>query len=292
MRRAMKKTTIVLLSVFTALCVLILVLGASFLIADSICEKDARIIPSYEKIDLTPLIEKEEWTDEDYETIYRQTGLGRAAAEEVERSRLTAFQEALFFEGKVEHTSITPVTSHDNLVDPETGKSYMAPIAPLQKGDILLSSTTHMFGWRHGHAALVAEPELSSRTVFESVTIGEDSGLTQGGDQWFRKSSNFLVLRLKGVSEEERAAIADRAVEELSGIPYNIFVGYFSPKNQCKNGRTPTMTHCSHLVWQSYLNAGYDIDFNGGPLCKPSDIARSPLFEVVQVYGFDLDKLW
>ena len=40
------------------------------------------------------------------------------------------------------------------------------------------------------------------------------------------------------------------------------------------------------------MNAGYDLDPTGGPLVTPDDIANSPYLEVVQIYGFDPDKLW
>ena len=127
--------------------------------------------------------------------------------------------------------------------------------------------------------------------TLESTSIGEPSSVSHGL-QWFRKSTNFLVLRLKDKTEEERAEIAARAEEELTGLEYNVFVGFFMPKDQCANGRKPTSTHCAHLVWQAFLNAGYDLDPTGGPLVTPQDIANSPLVEVVQTYGFDPDTLW
>ena len=45
-------------------------------------------------------------------------------------------------------------------------------------------------------------------------------------------------------------------------------------------------------MWQAYFNFGYDLDSNGGAIVVPKDIATSPLLEVVQVYGFDPDRLW
>lgn len=287
-----KSRLLIFFYILDAVLLLLIGCGIFFLVADSLCEAHARFVPSYEKIDLAPYIQKETWTEEDYDTLYHQTGLAKPALDAISRASLPLYQDAFFFVGETEHTMLTPFTKHDNLIDPETGSLVYAPLANLQKGDILLTSTTHMFGWRHGHAALVTDPDPNHFTMLESVTLGQDSGPNLNSDLFFRKSTNFMVVRLKGLSEEERAAIADKALEELTGIPYSVFVGFFSPKDQCANGRTPTSTHCSHLVWQAYWNAGYDIDYNGGPLCQPHDIARSPLMEVVQVYGFDPDKLW
>ena len=98
-----------------------------------------------------------------------------------------------------------------------------------------------------------------------------------------------MVLRLKDAGEEARAEIAQTARERLYNVPYSLTVGFLSPKDQ---GETPQGTHCSHLVWQAYHYFGYDIDSDSGPLCTAQDIARSDLFEVVQVFGFDPVKLW
>ena len=71
------------LTVIACLCFAITLVAAFFAIADGLCEKNARYVPNYEKIDLAPLLEKEEWSEEDYETIYRQTGLTKVGADSV-----------------------------------------------------------------------------------------------------------------------------------------------------------------------------------------------------------------
>ena len=289
MKRKYRAAAIVL-AVFACLCFAITAVAAFFAIADGICEKNARYVPDYEKIDLSPLLDKEEWTEEDYETIYRQTGLTKAGADSVDRLRLYSFQTAFFNAGEVYHEYTTPITPHDKLMDPATGQDILAPMVPLEDGDILVTSTTHLFGWRHGHAALVIDAE--TETLLESVAIGIDSRVTTGGARWFRRSSNFMVLRLKDADAAKRAEIAENARNELVGIPYNVFLGFLMPKDQCKDGRTPSGTHCSHLVWQALYNAGYDLDSTGGPLVTAKDISHSPYLEVVQVYGFNLDTLW
>ena len=53
--------------------------AAFFSIADAAADATARTLPSYAREDITPILEKEAWTDEDYDTLYLQTGLGRSA---------------------------------------------------------------------------------------------------------------------------------------------------------------------------------------------------------------------
>ena len=45
-------------------------------------------------------------------------------------------------------------------------------------------------------------------------------------------------------------------------------------------------------VWYAYKKFGIDLDSTGGAVVKPRDIANSNQGEVVQAFGFDLDKLW
>ncbi len=283
--KILRRIGFVLLAVLFGIIAFAALLSSALLIADAAVDASARILPSYAREDITPVLAKETWTDEDFETLYLQTGLGRSALEALqgEDERILAFQDALFYEGAITHEEVAITTKRDIFAD----RSYRAPIAPLEKGDVLLTSTCHSFGWRNGHAALVIEPKTG--TLLESVSLGTPSILTTFGDNWFRYGTNFMVLRLKDATAEERAAIADTARERLYNIPYSLFVGFFSPKDQ---GETPQETHCSHLVWQAFHYYGYDVDSNGGPLCAPQDIARSDLFEVVQVFGFDPLKLW
>lgn len=44
----------------------------------AVVENSARFVPSYEKLDLTPYLEKETLSEEDYELLYHQTGLTRS----------------------------------------------------------------------------------------------------------------------------------------------------------------------------------------------------------------------
>ena len=181
------------------------------------------------------------------------------------------------------------VVYHDYLYDPEAKEVYTAPIAKLEPGDVLVSTTSHTVGWNNGHAALV----LTENRLLQSIMVGTDSTISSSssanGVVYFQKSTNFMVLRLKGADAAKRLEIANAAEKNLVGIPYHFTAGVFTPKDQ---GEHPVDTFCSHLVWQAFKNFGYDIDGDGGPVCTPRDISLSDCFDVVQVYGFDPDKLW
>ena len=251
-------------------------------IAEALVDRTARTVPSYARVPLEETLAKESWTEADYDLLYHQTGLSKPALDAIgDRSALHEFQDALFYKGEIKHLMASFTTPHDVFLDP----AFCAPIAPLEDGDVLVSSSCHTFGWRNGHAAIVIDEK--NGTILESVAPGTLSGA--GSTLWFRMSTNFLVLRLKDTPKEQRAEIARVAKERLTNVPYSLFPGIFFPKDQ---GETPKRTHCSHLVWQAFEYFGYDIDSDGGPVCTSNDIARCSAFEVIQVFGFDPDQLW
>ena len=283
--KVVRRIAFVLLAVLFGIIAFLALLCAALLIADAAVDASARVLPSYERKDIAQLLEQESWSESDYETLYLQTGLGRAALDEMkdDPERILTFQDALFYDGDLAHEEVAVTTKRDIFADTR----YRAPMVDLQDGDVLITSTCHSFGWRNGHAALVVNGTNGS--LLESVSLGIPSTITAYGSDWFCYGTNFMVLRLKDAGEEARAEIAQTARERLYNVPYSLTVGFLSPKDQ---GETPQGTHCSHLVWQAYHYFGYDIDSDGGPLCTAQDIARSDLFEVVQVFGFDPVKLW
>lgn len=283
--KVVRRIAFVLLAVLFGIIAFLALLCAALLIADAAVDASARVLPSYERKDIMQLLERESWSESDYETLYLQTGLGRAALDEMkdDPERILTFQDALFYDGELAHEEVAVTTKRDIFADTR----YRAPMVDLQDGDVLITSTCHSFGWRNGHAALVVNGTNGS--LLESVSLGIPSTITAYGSDWFCYGTNFMVLRLKDAGEEARAEIAQTARERLYNVPYSLTVGFLSPKDQ---GETPQGTHCSHLVWQAYHYFGYDIDSDGGPLCTAQDIARSDLFEVVQVFGFDPVKLW
>lgn len=273
------------LATFLGVCIFLASCTGFFLVANILAESSARTLPSYAREDIAEILAKESWTEEDYGFLYLQTGLGKPALDELRGNdeKILSFQDALFYEGELAHAYAAVTTQQDILQD------YYAPIAPLKNGDVLVTSSCHTFGWRNGHAALVVS--ASSGTVLESVSPGRVSQVTHGGTKWFSQCSNFIVLRLKEEyrTQTDPGDIAAEACKTLVSIPYSLTVGIFSKKDQ---GTSPAATHCSHLVWQAFKNFGYDIDSDGGPVVTSRDIANSPYFEVIQVYGFDPVQLW
>ena len=70
------------------------------------------------------------------------------------------------------------------------------------------------------------------------------------------------------------------------GIEYNIFAGVV--KKDKSDEKTPSSSHCSHIVWQAYKSQGVDIDQDKGIIVTPHDIAMSDKLSVVQIFGLDL----
>lgn len=249
-------------------------------ICDSVQHSKARVVPSYAREDLTEVLAKSAWDESDYEFLYRQTGLTKQPLDYLKNnaSGIKRFQDALFYQGTVSHDTSIPFSSHDML-------DYYAPVAPLKCGDVIVSASVHTMGWRNGHAALVVDANRG--LTVQAVAPGMDTMLLS--TQWFREAANFMVLRPKNIPQDTLDNIADYAKNKLVGVKYSLFTGFFNPKDQSEN---PQTTHCSHVVWQAYKAFGYDIDCNGGALVLPRDIARCDLFEVIQVYGLDLDNPW
>ena len=156
--------------------------------------------------------------------------------------------------------------------------------APLEKGDILLTPSSRCGGWRNGHAALVVDAEEG--LVLEAYSLGCPSQLSSLST-WQDKAA-VAVLRLKGVSEERRARMADWARENLVGLPYGLFSGLA----WLGESTGPPATQCAHLVWCACAAFGYDIDGCGGWPVTPRDISLSPLLETVQVWGLPQGQRW
>lgn len=253
---------------------------AFFMICDAVAHNTARTVPNYPRQDLSAVLAKEEWSDEDYDLIYRQTGLTRAYFEGLDARPDEEFilrcQNDLFFEGEYEHDADTFGTAHDYFPD-----EYFAMVE-LEPGDVLISASVHTMGWKNGHAALV----VGGSSVLQAFGVGTVSDIVS--PSWFRRAANFMVLRPK-LEKSETDRVVSWALKNMNGVEYSLFTGIFSPKDQTDD---PRDTQCAHLVWQAYYACGYDIDSTGGPVVSPKNIANSDLFEVIQVNGFDLDTLW
>ena len=236
--------------------------------------------PNYAKIDLTPILEKEELSADDYQIIYRQTGLTRLAVDDYlsqdQPQEIIRTQTFFFKKHEVEPFRFAPFTYIDYIDE-------YAPIAPLKDGDILVSSTTRVSWFRYGHSALVLDGY--NGVILESFAPGYNSSL--GYAISFADLANFIILRPK-VSDSVKAQVVSYAKGNLIDLPYSLTTGIFSKKFPEKLEKT----QCAHLVWYAYNKFGIDLDSTGGAVVKPRDIANSNHLEIVQVFGLDLDKLW
>ncbi len=235
----------------------------------------------YEKVEISPLLEKPVLSEEEYDLLYRQTGLTRLAIDDMReeadgRARILQIQEVFFKEQEIESRHFAPFTYMDVI-------KGNAVICDLKDGDIIVSATTRVSWWRYGHACIVVDGKL--RLIAEAVGPGTRS--ERANVSVCDEYADFLVLRPK-VAEEMKAEIARYVKEEMLDVPYRFSVGILSKKYK----EEFTSTQCAHFVWYAYKKFGIDLDSNGGGLVKPQDIALSNQVELVQAFGFDLEKLW
>ena len=237
--------------------------------------------PDYERVDISELLQKETLTDEEYELLYRQTGLTKLGIdgllEDGNINQILKIQDFFFTKQEVIIERFNPFT-YDETIDAH------APMAKLENGDILVTATTRVSWWRYGHAALVVDG-AACMTV-ESIAPGTVSQLNAASE--FDFLADFMILRPK-FDAEFKNQVATFARENLIGIPYRFSVGVLSKKF---NPDEIKASQCAHLVWYAYRKFGVDLDSDGKGIVKPQDMALSEHVEVVQAYGFDLDTLW
>ncbi len=258
----------------------VMVLG--FLQAGSIYTEKTweQFYPDYDKVDILPILEKETLTDEDYELLYRQTGLTKLGIdgllEREETDQILQIQKYFFKKQTVYIDHFNPFTYSEEIKD-------IIPMARLEEGDILVTDTVRVSWLRYGHSALVVDPDEG--LALESMSPGTKSTFNSVTD--FGKLPTFMILRPK-VDKERKRALVEYATEHLYGLPYRFTLGIFYKKYP----ETLRVSQCAHLVWYAYKKFGYDLDSTGGGVVKPQDMVRSDHVEVVQAYGFDLDTLW
>lgn len=264
---------------------------------------------AHRKESFVPKYPYEVLTEEsDYETFFRQTGLGKSAVDKLleagEFGKILEIQEAFWRPAEV---SCSPMigwfTREDKLVQrPEAVGKSVAPEAgarsryggteealgpdfvDLQPGDILLTLSTHSLGWRHGHVALVIDEE----TTLECAMLGTDSYFCSV--QHWRECAQYCALRVKDVSLEQRQEVATYACEVLHGVPYHLTSGFIGPKAPDPDAKYFGL-QCAYLAWYAWNHFGYDLDGDGGRLVSSDDLLKSDLLEIVQMYGMDPEKL-
>lgn len=236
--------------------------------------------PDYAQVELLPILQKEVLTDEDYETLYRQTGLTKLGIdgllESGQTDRILQIQKYFFKKQEVIVERFNPYTYFEEIND-------FIPMAKLEVGDIMVTANVRVSWLRYGHAALVVNPEEG--IVLESISPGTSSTFNSVRD--FSDDASFMILRPK-VDKETKAKMVEYATANLLDLPYRFTLGIFYKKFP----ETLRVSQCAHLVWYAYKKFGCDLDSDGGGIVKPPDMVRSEHVEVVQAYGFDLDSLW
>lgn len=211
-----------------------------------------------------------------YEKLFLQTGLGREGIIQLRKESidLEEFENTL----KTYQTQFFYGTGHKQMVN-------------LKKGDVLVSMSQRLCYYPHGHAAIYVEGE--KKEILEARSYEAGSCMCKK-DKW-EKLSSFVVLRLKDEvvdlfidreGENPSHMAADYAKENLNGLPYSLFKDI-----RLETGEEPEYTQCAHLVWYAYYAVGLDIDENRGLIVKPKDFLESDVFEIVQVFGMDANKL-
>ena len=278
--KQIEKTVIV---IFLIICTVILL--------DWLTEDEGSWKPDYPKADLSGIVSKEELTNEDYQTIFTQTGLGRDAADvllqkKVGNNRVKVFehyQDNFFSSGSYVCRMVAVIVHEERMRNKNGGLVTGFEVPDLRNGDILITKATHSLGWRHGHAAIVTD--AAKGETLEAILLGNPS-ILQNISKW-RTYPSFIQLRLKNHENVDTDKIAAYAKKEILGIPYGLLTGI-----PVKAPDIIKKTQCSHLVWYPYEHFGYDLDSDGSWLVTPKDIANSDLLEVVQVYGVDPEEIW
>ncbi|OLA04405.1 MAG: hypothetical protein BHW12_08945 [Coprobacillus sp. 28_7] len=258
----MKTRNIVLLSfmrMFILLLQLLLIVFIFMEVSFRISENNSFVwSPNYEQIDIRSLLSKEELSDEDYKTLYEQTGLTKIG---IDRT---------LEHGELGRSRVLTCTDYI--------KEYVRNTY-LEDGDIIVTASTHLGSIRIGHAALVVDGE--NEEILEAAAYGETSSIaTVDG---FNNRINFLVLRPKA-SKELKNEVVNYAKNSLVDIPYSAFSSSFTDSIR--------KTQCAHIVWYAYHKFDFELLKNDKLIVLPYDLASSEEVEVVQTFGFDPNVLW
>ena len=230
--------------------------------------------PTYEEENLSAILQKEILSENDYDTLFMQTGLTKIAVDDFIRENnaqgILDAQADFFGNYKTVNHLFAPFTCCHKV-------SEQITVAPIKKGDIIVSLTTHFSGALLGHATIITD----ATSCETAVSIGYMTKSFLGELSAATNRESFVLLRCK--NQEMASAAADYARENMVNLPYSVSVGLTTKKFPEK----PIATQCGHLVWYSYRKQGIDIDSNGGAFVYPKDLLSSGHLEVVQVFGMN-----
>ncbi|MBQ4645456.1 MAG: hypothetical protein IJB72_06835 [Clostridia bacterium] len=221
-------------------------------------------------------------TENDYEEIFLQSGLGKPAVDKLlndgKADRIEEYRDYYLKDKDFYCYRKGVFACHEHITDTDGENIYNPEFADLQNGDIIITLSIHSLGWRHGHATIITDAENGKGV--QAVMVGEKSN-TSFVDSW-TKYPLVAVLRPKNTSEDVRNQAGQYAEENLKGLYYSLLGGIFSGRNPDKPLKT---TQCAHLVWYAYLTCGVDIAPECGRIITPKDFLESENLEIVQVYG-------
>ena len=244
--------------------------------------------PDYPMQDLIPLLTQKVLGPDDYKVLFLQTGLAKPTVDHLldrgdpGQAQLLDVQRQFFLPRATVCTPIFgPFVMEDHLPSPQNGATAWAPqMVDLEDGDVLITYSTHSFGWRHGHAGLVVD--AAQGKSIEAAVIGSDAAVLS--TQHWRSYSSYLVLRLREITPQLQQELVSWSLAHLDGAPYRLTSGFWGLKEPDDGDFG---LQCSYLVWYAFQQFGYDVDSDGGRLVSVDDLAHSPLFDVVQLYGLD-----
>ncbi|MBQ4571735.1 MAG: hypothetical protein IJA80_00485 [Clostridia bacterium] len=221
-------------------------------------------------------------TENDYEEIFLQSGLGKPAVDKLlndgRPDKIEEYRDYYLMDKDFYCYRKGVFACHEHITDTDGENIYNPEFADLQNGDIIITLSIHSLGWRHGHATIITDAENGKG--IQAVMVGEKSNTSFVGS--WTKYPLVAVLRPKNISEDVRNQAGQYAEENLKGLYYSLLGGIFSGRNPDKPLKT---TQCAHLVWYAYLTCGVDIAPECGKIITPKDFLESENLEIVQVYG-------
>ncbi len=238
-------------------------------------------LPDYEKTDISEILKKSELSDEDYETLFLQTGLTRLGIDGLlERGlekKILKIQDQYFEKQDYYLHYFAPFTGYLR----RNTRPKVAEFAQLENGDILYSPTTYFSFVRLGHTSLVVD--ASRGYMAQASGFGNPVKYVMVNHFFARPA--FAILR---VDTEIGKAVTAYTRGELIGVRYSLLAGIFGEKAP----KELKSTHCSHFIWYAYMQSGIDLDSSGGKIVTPDDILYSDAVSVVQIYGIDPEKIF
>ncbi|MBQ4092868.1 MAG: hypothetical protein IJC82_06130 [Firmicutes bacterium] len=272
-----------LAKIITTACLILISIAAILGVLTLFTERSSTTAPTTEKTDLTAIAEKEVLTEQDYATLWEQTGLGKTILQslwkETNRKEILSAEQDRFFDAPTYSCISLALFSRAEII---TNREDYYPIYDLQPGDVLLTKSTHTLCYRHGHSALY----IGDGLLLEAAAIGLPTD-TAKAELWGQYPSG-IHLRLKesvakeqGISNKTLGAqAADYAKEELAGDKYHLFSGAFGI------GAETNHTQCAHLIYAAYQSCGIEVSAKDFPV-TPHSLLESGQFEILHYWGFD-----